>query len=268
MRRSKFQVTTILADARLVLCTPFNEVIALDPGTGRRALALQSEDRTDYRPANLFNCRGVALLARPGRETRRGLRRAHLHRNERRARHRARCCVRKALRGIRSRRPGARSIPACRCSARAKFQITSPPVAANGVVVVGSAINDNQRAASPRGTVRAFDARSGKLRWEWDPIPTRADDPGSENLGRRLEDHWQRERLGADVGRHGARSRLPADFEPEPGLLRRPASRREPCYANSVVAVKLQSGEVAWHFQTVHHDVWDYDVPRSLRSRR
>ena len=61
MRRSKFQVTPILADARLVLCTPFNEVIALDPGTGAERWRFNPKISTDYRPANLFNCRGVAL---------------------------------------------------------------------------------------------------------------------------------------------------------------------------------------------------------------
>ena len=65
MRRSKFQVTPILADGKLVLCTPFNEVIALDPGTGAQRWRFDPKIRTDYRPANLFNCRGVAFWRDP-----------------------------------------------------------------------------------------------------------------------------------------------------------------------------------------------------------
>src|SRR5258708_27135338 len=65
MRRSKFQVTPILADGRLVLCSPFNEVIALDPGTGAERWRFDPKIATDYRPANMFNCRGVALWRDP-----------------------------------------------------------------------------------------------------------------------------------------------------------------------------------------------------------
>ena len=52
-----------------------------------------------------------------------------------------------------------------------EYQITSPPVVANGTVIVGSSISDNARVEAPRGTVRAFDAQTGEPKWSFDPIP-------------------------------------------------------------------------------------------------
>ena len=51
------------------------------------------------------------------------------------------------------------------------YQITSPPAVVGKIVVVGSSIGDNGRAEMERGTVRAYDADTGKLRWTWDPTP-------------------------------------------------------------------------------------------------
>ena len=61
LRHSKFEVTPILVDGRLLICTPFNEVIALDPGDGHELWRFDPKIATDYRPANLFTCRGVAF---------------------------------------------------------------------------------------------------------------------------------------------------------------------------------------------------------------
>ena len=53
-----------------------------------------------------------------------------------------------------------------------QYQVTSPPAIIKDLVVVGSSIGDNRRYDSEAGTVRAFDARNGKMIWAWDPIPT------------------------------------------------------------------------------------------------
>ena len=65
LKRSKFEVTPILTGGKLIACTPFNAVIALDPGTGRELWRYDPKIKTDYRPANLFNCRGVAVWRDP-----------------------------------------------------------------------------------------------------------------------------------------------------------------------------------------------------------
>jgi quinoprotein glucose dehydrogenase len=143
---------------------------------------------------------------------------------------------------------------------RGLYAVTSPPAVIGDVVVVGSSIGDNGRFDTSPGVVRAFNARDGKLLWSWDPIPRTTDDPASES--------WK----GPDALRTGAAnvwSIISAD--PERGLVFLPTSCPSPDFyggkrlgdnrfANSVVALRADSGKVAWHFQVVHHDIWDYDV--------
>jgi quinoprotein glucose dehydrogenase len=127
-----------------------------------------------------------------------------------------------------------------------EYEQTSPPAVIDDLVVVGSAIADNHRADSVTGEVRAFDARSGALRWTFDPL---LDNPeaGGANA-------WSR--IVADPERHLV---FVPTGSPSPdyyGGLRKGDNR----FANSVVALRAATGAVAWHFQTVHHDLWDYDV--------
>ncbi len=140
------------------------------------------------------------------------------------------------------------------------YLITSPPAVLNGVVVVGSAIGDNRRKDVESGVVRAYDARTGELRWSFDPIPRAADHPAW--------DAWTPE--GArETGAANVWSIISAD--PERDLVFLPTGSAAPDFyggdrpgrndfANSVVALRGSTGEVVWSFQVVHHDLWDYDV--------
>ena len=142
-----------------------------------------------------------------------------------------------------------------------EYEITSPPAVAGDVVIIGSAIADNQRVEAPSGKVRAFDARSGTLLWSWDPIP-RA--PGLAGY-----DTWKppaAERTGA------ANAWSVMSVDTALGLVFVPVGSASPdfyggerlgqnLYANSLVALRVSDGHVVWHFQAVHHDLWDYDVP-------
>ena len=65
LKRSTFEVTPILVGDKLVACTPFNAVVAVDPGTGHELWRYDPEIKTDYRPANWFTCRGVAVGTAP-----------------------------------------------------------------------------------------------------------------------------------------------------------------------------------------------------------
>ena len=142
-----------------------------------------------------------------------------------------------------------------------EYLVTSPPAVIGDVVVVGSAIGDNRAVELERGIVRALDARSGDLVWSWDPIPREPGDPGY--------DTW----VGPVAHRTGAANAwAPISADPERDLVFVPTSAPSPdyyggerlgdnLYANCVVALRAASGEMVWAFQTVHHDIWDYDVP-------
>jgi len=139
------------------------------------------------------------------------------------------------------------------------YQVTSPPVVIGHLVVTGSAIADNNRPNPASGEVRAFDVRSGALRWAFDPIPQDEEESPP--------DAW-REGSAARTGGANVWSVMVAD--PQRDLVFLPTSSPAPDYfggmrrgdnryANSVVALRGSTGSVVWHFQTVHHDVWDFD---------
>ena len=101
MKRTKFQATPLLVEDSLIFCSPFNEVIALDPGSGAQKWRYDPKISTAQRPANRYNCRGVAYWV-DDKATRDGrLPRANLHGHQRRARDRARREVRHSLRRFR-----------------------------------------------------------------------------------------------------------------------------------------------------------------------
>jgi quinoprotein glucose dehydrogenase len=93
------------------------------------------------------------------------------------------------------------------------YTVTSPPVVVDDIVVIGSAIGDNQSVESELGIVRGIDARTGEERWRWDPIPRNADDPAyaSWSLGKCL---------GAIRGGHRPRPGVRANRIRKPGFLR------------------------------------------------
>lgn len=139
------------------------------------------------------------------------------------------------------------------------ISVTSPPAVIGNTIVVGSSMGDNQRFNNERGVVRAYDALTGALRWSWDPIPRSEKDPGF--------DTWK----GPDAHQTGAAnawSLISADAERD--LVFIPTTSPSPdyyggerlgqnLYASSIVAIRASTGKVVWHFQTVHHDLWDYD---------
>jgi len=136
-----------------------------------------------------------------------------------------------------------------------EYYVTSPPLVVRDVVVVGALILDNLRTDAPAGVVRAFDARSGKLRWAWDPVPPDWQRPAPGEYTRATPNVW---------------SIMSAD--PERGLVFVPTGNAAPdyfagerrgldFYSSSTVALDAASGRPVWQFQSVHHDHWDYDVP-------
>jgi quinoprotein glucose dehydrogenase len=140
------------------------------------------------------------------------------------------------------------------------YLVTSPPAILDGKVIVGSSIGDNRAVVEELGTIRAFDARTGRLVWSWDPIPRDPSNP--------VFREWDAERvrwasaanawapLSVDTARHlvvvPTGSASPDYYGGE-----RPGDNR---WANSVVALDGNTGHLRWGQQLVHHDLWDYDV--------
>ncbi len=141
-----------------------------------------------------------------------------------------------------------------------QYSMTSPPAIVGDVVVTGSSIRDNFRVEEAFGTVRGFDARTGEQLWAWDPIPRSPDDLGYET--------WTTE--GATkTGAANAWAPLSGDAERDMVFI--PTGSASPdfyggerlgqnLFSSSVVALKASTGEYVWHFQVVHHDIFDYDV--------
>lgn len=139
------------------------------------------------------------------------------------------------------------------------YEVTSPPVVIGELVIVGSAVADNSSPAPASGEVRAFDARTGARRWTFDPVPQDSTDPAYKTWQGGSAHHTGAANVWSIMVVDSARDLvfLPTS-SPAPdyfGGLRVGEDR----YANSIVALRASTGKVVWHFQSVHHDLWDYD---------
>ena len=139
------------------------------------------------------------------------------------------------------------------------YEETSPPAVIGDLVIVGSGVSDNSNPGPASGEVRAFDARTGARKWTFDPIPQDSTDPAYKT--------WQ----GGSATRTGAANVWSVIVvDPERDLVFLPTTSPAPDYygglrlgdnryANSIVALRASTGKVVWHFQSVHHDIWDFD---------
>jgi quinoprotein glucose dehydrogenase len=257
--RAAFQNTPLLVDGTLFVCTPRNRVIALDPATGAERWRFDPEIPLDGRYANQMVCRGVATSVDAAAPAGAPCRRRLLT-----ATHAARLFALDAATGARC--PdfaGGAAVdlnPAAGPQRwRGEYQVTSPPTVIGDLVVVGSAISDNQHMDAPSGVVRAFDVRSGAQRWARDLAP--------EGFARTAANASA---AGYALGTPNAWAPFAVDAERDlvfvptgnPMLDYWRGDRHAMDeYGSSVLAIRGRTGELVWHFQTVHHDVWDYDVP-------
>ncbi len=244
MRLTSTQGTPILlppaAGESLVYCTPFSRVIALDPGSGKQRWSFDPQiDRRGERP---FRCRGVSYAEVEDSAS----------------------CRHRLYLGTHDRKlwalDAATGKPCSDFGAGGHVTLygdegyipgevsnSSPPVVAGDVVITGSTVIDFAYAKSPRGTVLAFDKRTGAPRWRFDPL-IGFPGSGSANV-------W-----------------APISVDEDLGVVYLPTSAPSPDYygvdrpgdnpnANSIVALESATGEVRWSFQHVRHDLWDYDTP-------
>jgi quinoprotein glucose dehydrogenase len=252
-RPTAFEATPLYVDRTLFLSTPLGRVFALDPVTGRQRWVFDGHSPRD-RGYGDFASRGVATWRR-GAE-----RRIFVATID------ARLIALDARtgqpvpgfgeHGTVDLRKGLRISP----TGFADYEVTSPPAVVGDTIVVGSGIADGTSKPHPSGEVRGFDAITGKLRWTWDPVPQDRAAVGA--------DSWQHD-SAARAGGANAWSVIVTD--PARNLVFVPTSSPSNDYfggerlgdnlfANSVVALRADTGIRVWHFQTVHHDLWDYDV--------
>jgi len=255
-----FEATPTLVAGALIVCTPSGRLVALDPASGAERWSHDPNRGLDPRRAALPKCRGVAQWT------------------DRRAPPAAHCSHRIVWGtwAFRAYAVDARTGRPCTdfgtagevvldpgrpLDADEWVNIPAPPAIAGDLAIFGSSISDSVRADGPRGTVRALDVRTGALRWTFEPVPADAGDPAAAG--------WEGD-SARRTGHANVWTMMAVDTERDLVFLptssagpdyfggTRPGDNR---YANSLVALRASTGEVVWHFQTTHHDVWDYDLP-------
>jgi quinoprotein glucose dehydrogenase len=258
-RPPALEVTPLVVDGVMYLSTPAGRVVALDPATGTERWRYDA-GVNPHRGYGDFASRGVAFW----RDSRAAAGAPCAHRIFA-ATIDARLVALDAASGKACAGFGSAGVVDLRAGLRVPplefefYEVTSPPAVVGDLVITGSAIADNTSFAPASGEVRAFDARTGALRWTFDPVPQDSTDPAYRT--------WQ----GGSARYTGAAnvwSVIVAD--PARDLVFLPTSSPAPDYygglrlgedryANSIVALRASTGRVVWHFQTVHHDLWDYD---------
>jgi len=230
-----FEATPQYAHGRLYLSTPAGLVIALDAETGKEIWRVDLKIRRNANYSE-FTSRGVTVADDVVYAATVDARLVCLNRQD------GSFCDRFGTRGQIDLTAGLRRKP----EYAGEYGVSSPPAVYRDLVIVGSFVADNSRARMASGEVRAFDRRSGALRWTFHPLPENTT-PGAANT-------WSTITIDDSNGLVFLPTSSPSpDYY---GGLR-PGDNR---HANSVVALRAATGEIVWSFQTVHHDLWDYDV--------
>lgn len=249
------QNTPVKVGNRLYLCSALNKISALDAATGAEFWTFDPETPTDAIGYNA-SCRGLVYFENPAAPAdelcaRRVVNLTHDARMIALDTETGQLCpdfgnngVVNLLEGIGDTAPGF-------------YAPTSPPTLVRDVLVVGSQVSDGQTREAPSGVIRGFNAVTGELDWAWDMgrpgengLPPEGEiyTPGTPNM-------W-----------------TIASGDDELGLVYMPMgnsavdywggdrSDAENTYSTAIVALDVETGEVRWHYQTVHYDVWDYDL--------
>ncbi len=239
-KKSAFESTPLFIDGVLYVTTPFGRLIALDPATGAQKWAF--DPKTDIAAGfGDFANRGASTWVDSKSKQRRlfvATIDARLFAIDAAT---GKACDNFGVGGLVDLRQGLRNRP----HFKSEYEETSPPAVIGDLVVVGSGIADNVIADAASGEVRAFDARTGTLAWTWDPMPGQR--TGAANTWSIISTDPERQLIFLPTG-----SASPDYYGGE-----RPGNN---LYADSLVALDALTGKMVWHFQTVHHDLWDYDI--------
>lgn len=251
-----YQVTPLKIGDTLYLCTPHNWAIALDAASGKEKWKFDSN--SGMNPDRQHQtCRGVtywkdpaAVAGAPCAE------RVYLPTSDARLialdAASGQVCTTFADNGVLHLETGMEYDPA------GYYYSTSPPVAVGGKIIVAGAVNDNYSIHEQSGVIRAFDIKTGALIWNWDS--------GNPDVTTPLP-------AGQTYTTNSPNSWSVSSYDEALGLIYVPLGNQVPDqlgmgrsehvekYSSSIVALDLATGQVRWVRQTVHHDLWDMDVP-------
>lgn len=254
------EVTPIKVGDLLYLCSPHQILFALDAKTGTLKWKFDPQLKTDPTFQHV-TCRGVSYLdlaagAAPTDAacTRRiylPVNNGHLYALDALTGER---CADFANRGDLDLQPG---MPVTNQS-RNMYMPTSPPVVTDRVIVVAGSVEDNYSTREPSGVIRGYDVRTGAFLWAFDPgakDPNRVPGPG-EHYSWNSPNSWAPSAYdkALDIVYVPMGVGTPDIW----GGNRTPEQER---YANGLLALHASTGKLAWFYQTVHHDLWDMDLP-------
>src|SRR5687768_3957875 len=251
-----FQNTPLMIDDVLYVSTPYNRVVALDARSGRELWRYDPEPFKDGQPPNGtgFVHRGVAAWRDEAGQLRIFINSRH------------RLISLDAKTGAPVPTFGHAGVVDLTVGLSRKvnprhYTNTSPPVVYRNLVILGNGVGDRLVYRNdPPGDVRAFDARTGAIVWTFRPIPQKGEF-GNETWE---NDSWQ------FTGHTNVWA--PMSLDETRGLLYLPVSTPSNDYygasrpganlfAESIVCLDAATGQRKWHYQIVHHGLWDYDLP-------
>jgi len=274
-----FEATPIKVGDALYLCTPYSKVIALDAASGAERWVYDPRiaQSNDISRLAHTTCRGVSFLDMGSSAARR----VDAASNSAAApsSDKADACSRRLFAPVNDGNLVALDADTGKPCAgfgtngqidltahigehfEGEYLMTSPPVVAHGLVIVNAAVKDNHSTDEPSGVIRAFDAKSGALVWNFDVSQPDATAPIADD---------------AIYPRSTVNSWTIMSADPELGLVYVPMGNETPDlwggdrsasgeqFSASIVALHIDTGTIAWQYQTVHHDLWDQDMPAQM----
>ena len=255
--------TPILIDGSLITCSSLGRIAALDPTTGKERWHFDPFDyfgKVSFAKASFPKCRGVSYWKDSQAPA-------------------GAACGERLIYGtwrFRAYAIDARNGKPCKDFGKGGEVVldpgraldpdeyvvfVAPPVVIDDLAIFGSSISDSVRDDAPSGKIRALDARTGQIRWEFDPIPRDPNDPEAKTWGKNSTSFTGGANVWSMMAVDEARDLIflpttspSADFYGGT----RPGENR---YADSLVALRGSTGKIVWHYQITHHDIWDYDLP-------
>ncbi|UNK37225.1 glucose/quinate/shikimate family membrane-bound PQQ-dependent dehydrogenase [Shinella sp. H4-D48] len=251
-----YQVTPLKIGDTLYMCTPHNWAIAIDAATGKEKWKYDSNSGMNSDRQHQ-TCRGVTYYADPvATAGTTCATRVYLPTSDARLialdAETGDVCTSFAENGVLRLEQGMPYNPA------GYYYSTSPPVITDEKIIIGGAVNDNYSIHSQSGVIRAFDVKTGALIWNWDS--------GNPDVTTPLPE-------GQVYTVNSPNSWSVFSYDDALGLVYIPLGNRVPDqlgmgrsehvekYSSSIVALDIKTGAVRWVRQTVHHDLWDMDVP-------